>query len=159
MISNIDMVKMCAVGLNGVLAGAYVFGSFVSNRTYMQLVGLRDGQTLKQLMPLEWPNGRDLMGSLFALCLIANGSAAYLSGNYSWLWPVGIIFSLLPYTLLLMTENIKGLLGSNKKTDEENNEILFEHVRSFVNKHNPRTVISLIALVVSFFILASDLKK
>jgi len=159
MLSNTDLVQMCAVGLNGVLAGAYVFGSFVSNRTYMQLVGLKDGQTLKNLMPLEWPNGRDLMGSVWVACLIANASAFYISGQSAWLWPAGILATLLPYTLLLMTEDIKGLLASNKKSDADNNEILFENVRSFVHKHNPRTVISLIALGISLFLLVSNKKS
>mmetsp|Transcript_70870 Transcript_70870/g.196887 ORF Transcript_70870/g.196887 Transcript_70870/m.196887 type:complete len:147 (+) Transcript_70870:97-537(+) len=142
-------VELIATGLCGIVAGALTFVSFVDTRALRKLAAEEDETTLKRFFPVWWPFGRDLM---LPLLLTAAGShvMAYLSSRRPlWLCTGAVVFSIGPYTGLVLGEDIAAL---RKAGTEEVTSI----TRRFCMLHHPRCVASMVSFAVSLGALKGE---
>ncbi|CAM9976355.1 unnamed protein product [Discosporangium mesarthrocarpum] len=147
--SSLLLTKVAATGAAGIAAGALTFVSFVDTRTYVGLVNSGEEATVKKLFPRWWPNGRDLMVPVVALCTLTHGVAYWASGDPSWLWSGALLFSIGPYTKLVLGEDIEGLRKAGTKD-------VAAMTRRFCSMHHLRLVAAAAAFAVSLFALGTS---
>lgn len=133
-ISQAAANRLVATALAGVTTGALTFGSFVDVPTLLHLVETNDLETLKRFFPAWWPHGRHMMVGMIGLGTAAHALAYHQSGNKTWLWTSALLFSLLPYTALVMGKEIQAL--------REGSGDVAANTRSFCSKHHVRLVIA-----------------
>ena len=143
--------KIAATGIAGMTAGALAFVSFVDTRTFLQLAG-KDPEVIRKLFPYWWPNGRDLMAPLAATGTAAHVAAAVMSGQRIWAVGGTMLFGLLPYTMLVLGEDIKGLMDANP-------EEVATRTKRFCRLHHVRLVAAMSAFGVGLYALTAPKQK
>jgi Domain of unknown function (DUF1772) len=137
--------------------------------------------TVAHLFPVLWPFGRDWMVPLMAVTSVAHFGTYYFccsskttttsccggnsknhhmssssSSSLSWLYSGLAILSILPYTKLIMGQDIEKLMYNNKYHNNDTDNTtrlstteLVARTRSFGKKHHVRTVVALAAFGLS----------
>ena len=125
----------------GLLAGALTFVSFVDTRTYLTLCNSPETSShLKDIFPIWWPAGRDLMVPLLIMAATSNGFA-YWVNNGGWQYVVAIccmVFIGL-WTAVVMGEDIGKLMRAKEMKS------IRRSTRKFCTLHHVRLVVALAA--------------
>ena len=131
-----------AIALIGLEAGALLFVSAVSVRTIQQAISKKNVAFIKQLFPVWWPYGRDLMAPLGICVALTNVLAAYVQINdervagavmHGYTAIVAILIIL--WTVFVMGEDIDALRSGN-------DEHTIELASDFCAKHHYRCLAS-----------------
>lgn len=126
---------LVATASSGILTGCLAFGSLVDARTITALVDAGETDTIKRWFGVWWPNGRDLMVPLVLVAAGLHGAAFTATGNLTWLCTGAATVSILPYTALVLGEDISAL----RKADATDVKV---RARRFCLLHHPRTIVA-----------------
>mmetsp|Transcript_53218 Transcript_53218/g.158621 ORF Transcript_53218/g.158621 Transcript_53218/m.158621 type:complete len:147 (+) Transcript_53218:55-495(+) len=141
--------EFAAAGVAGLLAGALTFVSAVDARTLYKLASNGDETTLRNLFPIWWPNGRDLMLPLVLGTSSMHAAAFWVSNRKGWLATGAAILAIGPYTGLVLGEDIAAL----QKADSQE---VCRTARHFSLLHHPRTVAAMLAYLTSLAFLRQN---
>lgn len=135
--SNGKWLAVTATGLAGLTAGGLMFLSLVDAPSFIGHIRDRnDTQLILNHFPIWWPHGRNLMVPLIVVGSLANAAAYKVTSHRNWAWSGLLIFSLAPFTKLLMGEDIETLRHADPS------QVATTTIR-FCNLHHIRTVLSL----------------
>lgn len=130
--------------LNALQVGALTFVSAVSVPTLLRLLSENRIDALKEFFKIWWPNGRNYMVPLSALATTSYLATYYLTSNLIWLLPAGATFFVLPYTALVMGEDISSLRDGNEAA-------LASSTKRFCMLHHLRVVVTGAGLAFGLF--------
>lgn len=133
--SAVSRSEIAAVACSGLLAGSYLFASAVDARALYALAGKNKSEVLQAFFPVWWPAGRDLMAPLGVTTAAAHVAAYAATSDKAWLATGAAIFGVMPYTILVMGEDITALRAADS-------EQTCETARRFCWLHHPRSVVA-----------------
>lgn len=133
---------IAATGLAGITTGCLTFVSAVDVRTLLTHVEQDSIDLIKKQFAVWWPCGRDLMVPLVSLCSVSHGTAYAVTKQNRWLISGLLLFSIGPYTGLVLGEDI----GTLRKAESTQ---VAETTRRFCALHHVRTVLAMTAFAMS----------
>ena len=146
-LSNDKLSAVAATACSGLATGCLLFVSAVDVRSFVKHIKDKDTNIIQRHFPVWWPNGRDLMVPLALSGTAANSLAFFQTQNRHFAISAGLMFSLLPYTAIVLGEDIDALRQSNPTKVEE------KTIR-FGNLHHVRTLAAALAFGLSLVALA-----
>jgi hypothetical protein len=137
-------IVIMATALAGVCTGSLAFVSFVDARSFLHHVSTNNHELVRKHFPVWWPNGRDYMVPLLGTTALANLIAWRTTGKESWGYAALAICGIVPYTVLVLGEDIEALRRSNEKK-------VAQTTQRFCSRHHARLGMAVIGFGMSLF--------
>lgn len=133
----------------GITAGALGWVSAVETRVIGGFADAGAEDALKKFFPIWWPHGRSFMLPLLLSTAVAHVLAFLCRLDWLWLISGGLVFSIGPYTALVMKEDINALMAAPAGG-------VVHVARRFCRLHHLRFVAAFVALGLDLALLFHD---